>query len=339
MRVLVTGAAGFIGSFVAQRLLERGDAVIGFDNLNAYYDVALKAARLARLQRHDAFEFVRGDLCDRAAVAALFERRPERIVHLAAQAGVRHSLDNPGAYVQSNVVGFLNLLEAAREASTEHLVYASTSSVYGNHAKLPYAVGDGADHPLSLYAATKKSNEMMAHAYSHLFGMPTTGLRFFTVYGPWGRPDMALCVFAKRMLAGQPIDVFNRGRHTRDFTYIDDAADAVVRILDRPAAPHADFQPAAPNPATSSAPYRLHNVGGGAPTDLMRCIALLEAALGVKAKKRLLPAQPGDVPDTAADAATLVDATGWQPTTTIEQGIVRFADWYMAHYGAGVADE
>ena len=335
MRVLLTGAAGFIGAATAHLLLARGDEVVGFDNLGPYYDTALKEARLGRLRRHRGFEFVRGDLCDRAAMDGVFrDRKPDRVVHLAAQAGVRHSIDNPRAFVGANVVGFLNVLEAIRAFGTEHLVYASSSSVYGSRTRLPFAVEDGADHPVSLYAATKKSNEAMAHAYSHLFGMPTTGLRFFTVYGPWGRPDMALSVFARKMLAGEPIDVFNAGRHTRDFTYIDDVAEGVVRTLDRVAAPDPEWDARAPSPASSSAPYRLYNVGSNAAVDLTRCIALLEEGLGVRARQRLLPMQAGDVADTFADVASLEAAVGYRPRTPVEVGIKRFVAWYRSYYRA-----
>ena len=333
MSVLVTGAAGFIGSFVAQRLLRRGDAVIGFDNLNAYYDVSLKQARLERLRRHGAFRFVRGDLGDRNAMTELFAaHRPRRIVHLAAQAGVRHSLQAPHAYADANLIGFLNLLEAARRHGTEHLVYASTSSVYGNHANLPFSAGDNADHPVSLYAATKRANELMAHAYSHLFDIPATGLRFFTVYGPWGRPDMALFAFTRRMVAGEPIDVYGDGEQRRDLTYIDDVAEAVVRILDRPAAPSPEWSALAPDAATSAAPWRIYNVGGGTPVTLARCIELLEAALGCKALRNPLPAQPGDMAATHADAEPLAAAIGYRPHTPVKAGIERFVEWYRRYY-------
>lgn len=338
MSVLVTGAAGFIGSFVAQRLLRRGDAVIGFDNLNAYYDVSLKQARLERLRRHGAFRFVRGDLGDRNAMTALFAvHRPRRIVHLAAQAGVRHSLQAPHAYADANLIGFLNLLEAARRHGTEHLVYASTSSVYGNHANLPFSARDNADHPVSLYAATKRANELMAHAYSHLFDIPATGLRFFTVYGPWGRPDMALFAFTRRMVAGEPIDVHGDGEQRRDFTYIDDAAEAVVRILDRPATPSPAWSGLAPDAATSAAPWRIYNVGGGVPVTLARCIELLEAALGCKALRNPLPAQPGDMAATHADAEPLAAAIGYRPHTPVETGIERFVEWYRRYYANAAA--
>ena len=333
MSVLVTGAAGFIGFFVAQRLLQRGDAVVGFDNLNAYYDVALKEARLQRLKRHNAFRFARGDLGDRDAMMALFAtHRPRRIVHLAAQAGVRHSMQAPHAYADANLIGFLNLLEAARQHGTEHLVYASTSSVYGNHANLPFSARANADHPVSLYAATKRANELMAHAYSHLFDIPATGLRFFTVYGPWGRPDMALFAFTERMVAGEPIDIYGDGEQQRDFTYIDDAVETVLRILDQPAAPSPAWSDLAPDAATSAAPWRIYNVGGGAPVTLSRCIELLEAALGCKARKNLLPAQPGDMASTQADAEPLAAAIGYRPHTPVETGIERFVAWYRAHY-------
>ena len=335
MRVLVTGAAGFIGAATSQRLLDRGDAVVGFDNLNHYYDVALKRARLRRLQRHQSFDFVRGDLGHRGVLRDLLRHHaPDRVVHLAAQAGVRHSIDNPNVYVDANVAGFLNLLEALREIGSEHLVYGSSSAVYGNHANLPFAVTDAADHPVSLYAATKKSNELMAHAYSHLFALPTTGLRFFTVYGPWGRPDMALFAFTRKILADEPIELFNDGHHTRDFTYIDDAAEAVVRTLDRPASSDRDWTAQTPSPASSAAPYRLHNVGNSSPVPLSRVIDLLEQALGRKAQLRMLPLQPGDVPDTFADVESLVDAVGYRPCTPIEVGIERFVSWYRSHYTA-----
>lgn len=334
MNILVTGAAGFIGSHVSQALLARGDAVTGFDNLNDYYDVALKEARLARLVAQPGFTFAKGSLEDGPAVAALFAGRPfDRVIHLAAQAGVRYSLTNPGAYVQSNLVGFMNVLEACRHARTPHLAYASSSSVYGLNARQPFSVHDNVDHPISLYAATKKSNELMAHAYSHLYGLPTTGLRFFTVYGPWGRPDMALFLFTKAILAGQPIEVFNHGKMRRDFTYVDDIVQGVVRVADRIAAPDAAFDAAAPDPGTSPAPYRVYNVGNHTPVELDRFIAAIEAALGRKAIRRNLPLQPGDVPATCADVADLQRDVGFAPATPIETGIARFVAWYRDYYG------
>ncbi len=321
MKVLVTGVAGFIGSFVAHALLARGDEVVGVDNLNDYYDPLLKQARLARLEAEPRFSFEKIDLADRGATLALFEAAaPPRIVHLAAQAGVRHSIADPHAYVDANVVAFLNILEAAREKQPEHLVYASTSAVYGANSRMPYAVADAADAPLSMYAATKKSNELMAHVYSHLFAVPTTGLRFFTVYGPWGRPDMALFEFTRRILADEPIDVFNYGNHRRDFTYIDDIVEGVLRVLDRP-------------PDTASTPYRLYNIGNSQPVELMRFIEVLEDVLGRRARKNLLPMQPGDVPDTYADTAPLERDFGYRPNTPIETGIARFVAWYRDYYG------
>jgi len=333
MRVLITGAAGFIGSTLAQRLLDRGDAVHGYDNLNDYYDVRLKQARLDRLTPRAGFSFVKAALEDRDALAAAFDAfQPQRVVHLAAQAGVRYSLENPRAYIDANIVGFLNVLEACRHRGVEHLVYASSSSVYGANRKLPFAVEDRVDHPVSLYAASKKANELMAHTYSHLFGLPTTGLRFFTVYGPWGRPDMALFLFTKKILAGEPIEVFNFGRHTRDFTYIDDIVEGVVRTLDRVPGPDAGFDPTHPNPASSAAPYRLYNIGNHRPVPLSRYIELIEEATGKKAEKRLLPLQPGDVPDTEADVSALMRDTGYAPTTPVELGVRRFVEWYRGHY-------
>ena len=335
MRVLVTGAAGFIGMHTSLRLLDRGDEVIGFDNLNAYYDPALKAARLERLQAHGGFTFVRGDLADRAAVAALFAKhRPERVVNLAAQAGVRYSIEDPHAYVDANLVGFVNVLEGCREAGVEHLVYASSSSVYGANTKLPFSVADAVDHPVSLYAASKKANELMAHTYSHLFRLPTTGLRFFTVYGPWGRPDMALFLFTKAILAGEPIRIFNHGRMRRDFTFIDDIVEGVVRVLDTAAAPDPAFDPDAPDPSTSSAPYRIFNIGNDHPTELLRYVDVLEEALGVKAIRQLEDIQPGDVPATWADVDALREAVGFAPATPVEEGVRRFVVWYREFYGA-----
>ncbi len=333
MRVLVTGAAGFIGSHLSQRLLARGDEVYGYDDLNAYYDPTLKEARLARLTPQPGFRFQRAALEDRAALERAFaEFAPHRVVNLAAQAGVRYSLENPHAYVDANVVGFLNILEACRHHGVEHLVYASSSSVYGANRKLPFAVEDSVDHPVSLYAATKKANELMAHTYSHLFGLPTTGLRFFTVYGPWGRPDMALFLFTRKILAGEPIEVFNHGHHTRDFTYIDDIVEGIVRTLDRVPGPDPDYDPLAPTPASSSAPYRLYNIGNHRPVELLRYIEVLETCLGRKAERRLLPLQPGDVPDTCADVEALQRDTGWSPATPIESGVARFVDWYRDYY-------
>ena len=333
MRVLVTGAAGFIGSHLSERLLARGDEVLGYDNLNAYYDPALKEARLARLMPKDGFSFVRASLEDRAALEAAFDDfRPQRVVNLAAQAGVRYSLENPHAYIDSNIVGFLNILEACRHRGIEHLVYASSSSVYGANRKLPFAVEDSVDHPVSLYAASKKANELMAHTYSHLFGLPTTGLRFFTVYGPWGRPDMALFLFTKKILAGEPIDVFNHGHHTRDFTYVDDIVEGVIRTLDRVPGPDPAYDPLAPTPASSLAPYRVYNIGNHQPVQLLRYIEVLEDCLGRKAEKRLLPMQPGDVPDTEADVEALRRDTGYSPATPIETGVRRFVEWYRAFY-------
>jgi UDP-glucuronate 4-epimerase len=333
MRVLVTGAAGFIGSHLSERLLARGDEVLGYDNLNAYYDPSLKEARLARLTSKDGFRFVRGSLEDRATLEAAFDEfEPQRVVNLAAQAGVRYSLENPQAYVDSNITGFLNILEACRHRGIEHLVYASSSSVYGANRKLPFAVEDSVDHPVSLYAASKKANELMAHTYSHLFNLPTTGLRFFTVYGPWGRPDMALFLFTRKILAGEPIDVFNHGRHTRDFTYIDDIVEGVIRTLDRVPGADPDYDPLAPTPASSLAPYRVYNIGNHQPVELLRYIEVLEECLDRKAEKRLLPLQPGDVPDTYADVEALSRDTGYSPSTPIETGVRRFAEWYRAFY-------
>ena len=333
MRVLVTGAAGFIGSHLSERLLARGDEVLGYDNLNAYYDPALKEARLARLMPQDGFSFVRASLEDRAALEAAFDDfKPQRVVNLAAQAGVRYSLENPHAYIESNIVGFLNILEACRHRGIEHLVYASSSSVYGANRKLPFAVEDSVDHPVSLYAASKKANELMAHTYSHLFGLPTTGLRFFTVYGPWGRPDMALFLFTKKILAGEPIDVFNHGHHTRDFTYVDDIVEGVIRTLDRVPGPDPAYDPLAPTPASSLAPYRVYNIGNHQPVQLLRYLEVLEDCLGRKAEKRLLPMQPGDVLDTEADVEALRRDTGYSPATPIETGVRRFVEWYRAFY-------
>src|SRR5262245_9462399 len=334
MKVLVTGTAGFIGSFVAERLLARGDTVVGVDNLSPYYDVSLKRARLERLHNQFRFENHVIDIADRARLSALFEReKPDRIVNLAAQAGVRYSLENPHAYVDANVVGFLNVLECARHVGTEHLVYASTSSVYGANTKMPFSVHDSTDHPLTLYAATKKSNELMAHTYSHLFRIPVTGLRFFTVYGPWGRPDMALFKFTRAILADEPIDVYNYGHHKRDFTYVDDIVEGVVRVLDRPATPSAQWSGEDPDAATSAAPYRLYNIGSNNPIDLLRYIDLLEQALGRTAERRLLPLQPGDVPDPYADVDATIEDVGYRPSTPVEVGIKNFVDWYVSYYG------
>ncbi|MFN7520817.1 MAG: NAD-dependent epimerase [Lysobacteraceae bacterium] len=335
MRILVTGAAGFIGSALAHRLLDRGDEVLGYDNLNDYYDVRLKQARLDRLTPRPGFSFVKASLEDREALEAAFDAfKPQRVVNLAAQAGVRYSLENPRAYIDANIVGFLNVLEACRHKGVEHLVYASSSSVYGSNRKLPFAVEDSVDHPVSLYAASKKANELMAHTYSHLFGLPTTGLRFFTVYGPWGRPDMALFLFTRKILAGEPIDVFNHGNHSRDFTYIDDIVEGVVRTLDRMPGPDPAFDPMHPTPASSAAPWRVYNIGNHTPVKLSRYIELIEETTGRKADKRLLPMQPGDVPDTEADVGALMRDTGYSPGTPVEVGIRRFVEWYRAFYGA-----
>jgi UDP-glucuronate 4-epimerase len=334
MRVLVTGAAGFIGAALSGRLLARGDEVFGFDNLNNYYDVRLKQARLARLTAQPGFRFVQAALQDGAAVNSAFtDFRPQRVVNLAAQAGVRYSLENPHAYVESNLVGFINILEACRHGKVENLVYASSSSVYGANRKLPFSVRDAVDHPVSLYAATKKANELMAHTYSHLYGLPTTGLRFFTVYGPWGRPDMALFLFTRKILAGEPIEVFNHGHHTRDFTYIDDIVEGVIRTLDHVASGDPQFDPMAPNPATSSAPYRVYNIGNHQPIELARYIQIIEHCLGKSAEKILLPLQPGDVPDTYADVTELANDVGYAPATPVETGVARFVAWYREYFG------
>ncbi len=340
MKVLVTGAAGFIGSHTARFLLDRGDEVVGIDNLNDYYDVRIKEARLARLDDEPGWRFVRLDLTDRDGVAGLFaEERFDRVVHLAAQAGVRYSIENPMAYVDSNLVGHTNVLEGCRHNGVEHLVYASTSSVYGANTRMPFSVHDNVDHPLSFYAATKKANELMSHVYASLYGLPVTGLRFFTVYGPWGRPDMALFLFTRKILAGEPIDVFNYGNHRRDFTYVDDIVEGVVRCLDRVATPNPDWQADAPDPGTSKAPYRLYNIGNQQPVELMRYIEVLEECLGRKAEKNLLPLQPGDVPDTYADVSDLTADVGYRPATPVEVGVRRFVDWYLEYYGEqGPAD-
>src|SRR5688572_5201820 len=336
MRVLITGAAGFIGSHVAARLLSRGDEVIGIDDLNDYYDPALKSARLARLApfaEAGLFTDVRANIADRQKMADVFsEHRPQRVVHLAAQAGVRYSITNPQAYIDSNLVGFGNILEGCRSSTAEHLVYASSSSVYGANTRLPFSVHDNVDHPLSLYAATKKANELMAHTYSSLYALPTTGLRFFTVYGPWGRPDMALFKFTRGILAGEPIQVFNEGRMIRDFTYIDDIVEGVVRVLDHTAAPDTAWSGDDPDPARSYAPYRVLNIGNNKPVELMTYISVLEETLGRKAELQLLPIQPGDVPSTMADVSELDAAVGFRPATTVQEGIRRFVEWYVEFY-------
>jgi UDP-glucuronate 4-epimerase len=333
MKVLVTGAAGFIGSHTAERLLARGDTVVGLDNLNDYYDVNLKLARLERLTKRAGFSFAKLDLADRTRMPELFAReRFDRVVHLGAQAGVRYSLENPLAYVDANVVGTANVLEGCRHNEVRHLVYASTSSVYGANTRMPFSVHQNVDHPLSFYAATKKANELMAHTYSSLYALPTTGLRFFTVYGPWGRPDMALFLFTKNILAGEPIDVFNYGHHSRDFTYVDDIVSGVVGALDRIPAPDPRWNADEPDPATSKAPYRLYNIGNNRPVELLRYIELLEQCLGKKATKNLLPLQVGDVPATWADIEDLTRDIGYVPTTPVEVGIERFVRWYLDYY-------
>jgi len=335
MRVLITGSAGFIGSALSLRLLERGDEVIGVDCLDPYYDVTLKEARLARTLASDGYTDVRARIEDRDAMAETFARyKPHRVVNLAAQAGVRYSIENPAAYVDSNLVGFGNILEGCRHNGVEHLVYASSSSVYGSNTTMPFSVHDNVNHPVSLYAASKKANELMAHTYSHLYGLPTTGLRFFTVYGPWGRPDMALFLFTRKILAGEPIPVFNYGKHRRDFTYIDDIVEGVIRVLDKPAQPNPDWDSAHPDTATSKAPYRLYNIGNNNPVELMHYIETLENCLGMRAEKELLPLQPGDVPDTYANVDDLVADMGYKPATSVEDGVANFVSWYREYYKA-----
>lgn len=334
-KILVTGSAGFIGSALVLRLLARGDTVIGIDNHNNYYDPALKQARLARHATHPNYTHLRIDLADRQAIQDAFTKhQPQRVVNLAAQAGVRYSIDNPLAYIDSNIVGFAHILEGCRHNAVEHLVYASSSSVYGANTDMPFSVHHNVDHPLSLYAASKKANELMAHTYSHLYNLPTTGLRFFTVYGPWGRPDMALFKFTKAILAGEPIQVFNQGKHRRDFTYIDDIVEGVIRVLDQPAAANTAWQGNAPDPGTSTAPWRVYNIGNNQPVELMDYIAALEKALGKTAEKQLFPLQLGDVPDTYADVADLAEQFHYQPATTVEDGIKRFVAWYRNEFNA-----
>ena len=334
MKILVTGAAGFIGMHTCLRLLARGDEVIGIDNLNDYYEVSLKEARLKQLLAHANFQFQKLDVADQAGMQAMFARtRPQRVIHLAAQAGVRYSLSNPQAYIDSNLVGFTNILEGCRHQGVEHLAYASSSSVYGGNTRLPFSEHDNIDHPVSLYAATKKANELMAHTYSHLFRVPTTGLRFFTVYGPWGRPDMALFLFTKAILAGQPIDVFNHGNMVRDFTFIDDIVEGVIRVIDKPATPDPAFDPANPDPGTSNAPYRVFNIGNSTPTPLMDYIDAIEAAVGSKALKNFLPMQPGDVPATSANTDELNAWVGFKPATEVKSGVARFVQWYRDYHG------
>lgn len=333
MKVLVTGAAGFVGYFTAKYLLERGDTVIGLDNFNDYYEVSLKEARAALLASYDKFSMARIDLADRQSVEQLFAaERFDRVVHLGAQAGVRYSIDNPHSYIDSNITGTLHILEGCRHHDVEHLVFASSSSVYGANTTMPYSTHHNVDHPLALYGATKKSNELMAHTYANLYSMPVTGLRFFTVYGPWGRPDMSPIKFAKAIVEGRPIDVYNYGNHKRDFTYIDDIVEGVVRTLDSIAAPNQSWDSASPDPGTSRAPYRIYNIGNQTPVDLMRFIELIEENLGVEAEKNLLPMQPGDVQDTWADAADLAEDVGYQPGTSIEEGVKRFTEWFIDYY-------
>ena len=334
MPILLTGAAGFIGSTTAHALLERGEEVIGLDDFNDYYDPTLKEARAERLEQRDGFRMVRMQCEDREGMEKLFsEHRFDRVIHLAAQAGVRYSIENPFAYVDANISGFMTILEGCRHHGIKHLVYASSSSVYGGNRNLPFSVNDSVDHPISMYAATKKANELMAHTYSNLFGLPTTGLRFFTVYGPWGRPDMALFMFTKAILEGEPLKVFNHGRHTRDFTYVDDIVEGVLRTLDNVAAPNPDYDPEQPDPGTSSAPWRVYNIGGGQPVELLRFIELIEQSLGRKAVMEMMDLQPGDVPDTRADVAALSRDVGYQPSTTVDEGIPRFIDWYCRYHG------
>jgi len=336
MKVLVTGTAGFIGAAVAHALLDRGDEVIGIDNVNDYYDVRLKTARLARLTARTGFREERYGIEDRERLYRSFaDHRPNRVIHLAAQAGVRYSLANPHAYVESNLSGFTNILEGCRHHAIEHLVYASSSSVYGANTRMPFSVHDNVDHPVSFYAATKKANELMAHTYSHLFRLPTTGLRFFTVYGPWGRPDMATFLFTRKILAGEPIDVFNHGHHRRDFTYIDDIVNGVLRVLDRVPAGNSAWSGETPDPGSSRAPYRLYNIGNHQPVELLHFIEVLESCLGKTAIKNLLPMQDGDVPDTFADVDDLIRDTGYRPATPFETGLARFVDWYRDFYGQG----
>ena len=333
MRILVTGTAGFIGSTLSIRLLERGDEVIGVDNVNDYYDPSLKEARLARLKKYENFTEVRISLEDKAAIDDAFTTyKPQKVVNLAAQAGVRYSLENPQAYIDANIVGFTNILEGCRHNKVEHLVYASSSSVYGANESMPFSVHDNVDHPVSLYAATKKANELMAHTYSHLFDLPTTGLRFFTVYGPWGRPDMALFMFTKNIIEGKPIDVFNYGKHKRDFTYIDDIVEGVIRTLDNVAEPNPDWTGMNPDSATSKAPYKIYNIGSNKPCELMRYIEIIEECVGKKAEMNLLPLQPGDVPATYADVDALIKDVDYKPSTSIEDGVAKFVEWYRDFY-------
>ena len=333
MKVLVTGTAGFIGAALVLKLLGRGDTVVGVDNHNDYYDPQLKADRLARFATHGGYSHCKVDLADRSAMERVFtDYKPQRVVNLAAQAGVRYSLENPMAYIDSNIVGFMNILEGCRHHGVEHLVYASSSSVYGANTAMPFSVHHNVDHPLSLYAASKKANELMAHTYSHLYQLPTTGLRFFTVYGPWGRPDMALFKFTKAILAGDTIQVFNHGNHRRDFTYVDDIVEGVVRVLDQPAEPNVKWDGAKPDPGSSRAPWRVYNIGNSRPVQLMDYIAALEIALGKKARMELLPLQPGDVPDTFADVDDLVEQFQYRPSTSVEVGIGRFVEWYRGYY-------
>ena len=334
MKVLVTGAAGFIGMHCIERLLARGDQVVGIDNLNDYYDVTLKESRLSRIADHAAFRFHRVSIEDKEAMAGIFAgEKPDRVIHLAAQAGVRYSLENPHAYIDANLQGFMNILEGCRHNDVAHLAYASSSSVYGGNAQMPFSEHHSVDHPVSLYAATKKANELMAHTYSHLYGLPTTGLRFFTVYGPWGRPDMALFLFTDAIRNGRPIDVFNQGAMVRDFTYIDDIVEGVIRVLDKTATPDPDFDPMNPDPGTSTAPFRVFNIGNGNPTPLMDYIGALEDALGMTAEKNMMPMQPGDVPATSADTSELRDWVGFAPNTDVRDGVQRFVDWYIGYYG------
>lgn len=335
VKILVTGAAGFIGFHVSKNLLARGDEVFGLDNLNDYYDVFLKKDRLVQLEESPNFSFYKLDLADKEAIAQLFAQHSfDKVVNLAAQAGVRYSLKNPHAYIDSNLTGFINILEGCRHSNVKHLVFASSSSVYGANTKMPFSVHDNVDHPVSLYAATKKANELMAHAYSHLYGLPTTGLRFFTVYGPWGRPDMALFLFTKAILAGKPIDIFNYGKMQRDFTYIDDIVEGVIRVLDNTAQPNLSWSGDAPDPGSSKAPYKIYNIGNNQPVELMHLIEVLEKCLGIKAEKNMLPIQLGDVPATYADVDDLVKDVGFKPNTSIQVGVERFVNWYRSYYKA-----